>query len=511
MAQQTIGIGTVANDGTGDPLRTAFDKVNDNFDEVYRNAGIVWQEDFTGASYDTAVIKTFNGGTISHDTANDRLSVTSTASGSKGIYLDNNALGLVDGEWYAIEIDWARNTCHGINVASAWVDSSKPRKSFVDDGFPATFFHLQSSGGDGSFYSPLIMPGFASGASAIAYINSIKIYKANADQVAQKRDGLVTIGNNSYSAGTYDDIVLIGNNNKTLSGANQVIIGQACTGNGADAVAIGTSQANTHSVAIGKNALATNATGGIAIGENASVVDTGGDDCIAIGAGASVDYDSTHADTVNSPLRLAVGDHAKATSWRATAIGSYAMAFCTSATALGTGAVSETTHGMALGRGSYIPEECGASGACVMEVDDFYLSNGPYSHCDAAPSGISILEVSGVDPTTYTSRFIGKCALDARATPSDTNIGGGNIAMCAGAGIGTGEGGSVLLQTAPAGTTGSSQNAWVTAIEVDAAATGGSDDTRFLLLDLTDGSLKRVSFGADDSGGSGFKVLRVAN
>jgi len=35
MAKQTINIGTTANDGTGDQLRTAFDKVNDNFDEVY--------------------------------------------------------------------------------------------------------------------------------------------------------------------------------------------------------------------------------------------------------------------------------------------------------------------------------------------------------------------------------------------------------------------------------------------------------------------------------------------
>ena len=35
MAQQTINIGTVANDGTGDPSRTAFDKVNDNFTELY--------------------------------------------------------------------------------------------------------------------------------------------------------------------------------------------------------------------------------------------------------------------------------------------------------------------------------------------------------------------------------------------------------------------------------------------------------------------------------------------
>ena len=35
MGKLTIGIGTAANDGTGDPLRTAFDKVNSNFTEVY--------------------------------------------------------------------------------------------------------------------------------------------------------------------------------------------------------------------------------------------------------------------------------------------------------------------------------------------------------------------------------------------------------------------------------------------------------------------------------------------
>ena len=35
MARQTINIGTAANDGTGDPLRTAFDKINDNFIELY--------------------------------------------------------------------------------------------------------------------------------------------------------------------------------------------------------------------------------------------------------------------------------------------------------------------------------------------------------------------------------------------------------------------------------------------------------------------------------------------
>ena len=39
MAQQNINIGTSANKGDGDPLRTAFDKINDNFTELYAGGG----------------------------------------------------------------------------------------------------------------------------------------------------------------------------------------------------------------------------------------------------------------------------------------------------------------------------------------------------------------------------------------------------------------------------------------------------------------------------------------
>lgn len=35
MAREVINIGTAPNDGTGDPLRTAFTKCNNNFAEVY--------------------------------------------------------------------------------------------------------------------------------------------------------------------------------------------------------------------------------------------------------------------------------------------------------------------------------------------------------------------------------------------------------------------------------------------------------------------------------------------
>lgn len=39
MAKQTINIGTVANDGTGDPIRTAFTKTNENTTELYNVHG----------------------------------------------------------------------------------------------------------------------------------------------------------------------------------------------------------------------------------------------------------------------------------------------------------------------------------------------------------------------------------------------------------------------------------------------------------------------------------------
>lgn len=35
MAREVINIGTVANDGLGDPIRTSFSKCNNNFSELY--------------------------------------------------------------------------------------------------------------------------------------------------------------------------------------------------------------------------------------------------------------------------------------------------------------------------------------------------------------------------------------------------------------------------------------------------------------------------------------------
>lgn len=38
MAQEIINVGALPNDGTGDPLRVAYQKINENFDQLFAAA-----------------------------------------------------------------------------------------------------------------------------------------------------------------------------------------------------------------------------------------------------------------------------------------------------------------------------------------------------------------------------------------------------------------------------------------------------------------------------------------
>jgi len=101
MARQEINIGTSANDGTGDPLRTAFDKINDNQSEVYTNLGgdslsnightgntiqslntngnIVLSPNGTGTIEFPAI--SFNDNNIAGSRSNDNLNISASGSG----------------------------------------------------------------------------------------------------------------------------------------------------------------------------------------------------------------------------------------------------------------------------------------------------------------------------------------------------------------------------------------------------------------------------------------------
>lgn len=80
MAQQTINIGTVANDGTGDPLRTAFDKANDNFTELYGFGG-----DITAVIAGTALSGGGTTGDVTLSVANDGITPTQIAASYKSL------------------------------------------------------------------------------------------------------------------------------------------------------------------------------------------------------------------------------------------------------------------------------------------------------------------------------------------------------------------------------------------------------------------------------------------
>ena len=53
MAKQTIDLGSSANAGNGDPLRTAFKKINDNFTELYNTFQLDQIEEIDGGSSST--------------------------------------------------------------------------------------------------------------------------------------------------------------------------------------------------------------------------------------------------------------------------------------------------------------------------------------------------------------------------------------------------------------------------------------------------------------------------
>ena len=61
MAQQTINTGTSPNDGTGDPLQTAFDKCNDNFTELY-NADVAGYSNISNGTSNVKVVS--SGGNV---------------------------------------------------------------------------------------------------------------------------------------------------------------------------------------------------------------------------------------------------------------------------------------------------------------------------------------------------------------------------------------------------------------------------------------------------------------
>ena len=78
MSKQRINVGTGINTGTGDTLRSAMEKCNNNFDELYDLMG----QDSTGKSID------ISGNTISSTFTNTDINISPNGSGNTVISSD---------------------------------------------------------------------------------------------------------------------------------------------------------------------------------------------------------------------------------------------------------------------------------------------------------------------------------------------------------------------------------------------------------------------------------------
>jgi hypothetical protein len=258
-------------------------------------------------------------------------------------------------------------------------------------------------------------------------------------------------------------------------------------------------------VAIGNGADASATSFPVVVGKDATADSSYG---TAVGYAAIVTFDNTYGGA-SGPEGSAIGQESKAYAWRATALGAKAHAAATSSTAVGAGSFTDKTHGVVIGRGSVMygnGVEANSANVGGDDCEHVYVGNSWGHEFDTPPGGISI---GNIIPDTRVIRYHGQDAYDAKAVVDSTNIDAGHVSVAGGRGTGTGAGGEVRFETAPVGAVGANvKNNLVVAGKFDAAT---SVDTRFLLLDLTDGTVKRVSFGADDSAGVGYKVLRVEN
>ena len=100
MSKQTINIGTTPNDGTGDPLRTAFDKVNSNFDESYFTSIILVNQSNVATTLGGTIDSTkqyFIDGSI--DMSGVSVTVPSTGIFISGTNLDLSELTCADNSY----------------------------------------------------------------------------------------------------------------------------------------------------------------------------------------------------------------------------------------------------------------------------------------------------------------------------------------------------------------------------------------------------------------------------
>lgn len=314
------------------------------------------------------------------------------------------------------------------------------------------------------------------------------------------------IGNNLNSgAGNFGSLVLIGNSITPGASGQIIITGGSMSGvtfPGGKMTYIGTSPTFTGG-ALSNSTI---------IGHTITLTDPNTGQNTLVGNNVSATVDPTYG--VSGGGQTITGYFAKGGAWRATVNGSYAQGLGVSTTVMGYGAYANKPHGAVIGRGGYNDVQNGMLFYSGNIGGTYHFGGVASAWTNPAMPGTEVVDNSAsLNAGTFVTKLYGTSGRDANAVPTLTDVRGGYFRFVGGPSTGTAKGGHLQFATSPAsGVSSNTENTEVVAAEIDAEAySAGTIETRFLLLDLSDGTVKRVSFGADDSGGTGYKVLRVAN
>jgi hypothetical protein len=160
MTQEIINIGAVPNDGEGDPLRIAFQKINNNFTQLYNSAFLTSNSITVGNStqviYSTP-LDTFTQGVFQVNSQNtDNLdsqnitlnaSILNDGSGLKwnghntlfnGNYVTQYDMGIVDSNVFIAVTPITNSTAtvfHFISAQTTWIGPDAPGLNIQLDGY----------------------------------------------------------------------------------------------------------------------------------------------------------------------------------------------------------------------------------------------------------------------------------------------------------------------------------------------------------------------------------------
>jgi hypothetical protein len=143
MAKQTVNLGSSANDGTGDPLRTAFDKINDNFDEIYSVSAVGTNVDITG----NKITSTNTNGNLVLDTNGTGIVVVDTSTSLRIENHTDNAILYMDADGdvsHDAKMTWNASTgtftVEDLSIHASTISSTTTNESITLD--PAGTGHV---------------------------------------------------------------------------------------------------------------------------------------------------------------------------------------------------------------------------------------------------------------------------------------------------------------------------------------------------------------------------------